>query len=149
MKTMFQRQSCLVCFCLALGTFEYLQDCMAQKWAAAANSPIACLRSVDLEERIRWRMQTGSTFCCFSFGSSCLYALSCRQRSQPTLFLASFWGSSRPSHKVEGICNCALSQGSIILSKKSPLIDSHGKSAHDFNFVLSGKSLEEQVVAET
>ncbi len=63
MKTILQRQSCLVCFCSALGTFGYSQDCMAQKWVAAVGSPIACPRSMDLEEKIRFRIQTSSAFC--------------------------------------------------------------------------------------
>ncbi len=83
-------------FVLVLDTFEYLHDRMAQKWVAAESSPIACLRSVDLRERIRRRMQTGSVFCSFSSGLSFLYALSCHRRSQPMLFSASFGGSSRP-----------------------------------------------------
>ncbi len=70
MKTIFQRQSCLLCFCLALGSFEYLHKRTAQKLAAAASLSITCLRSVDLEERIRWRTQKGKAFCCVSFGSS-------------------------------------------------------------------------------
>ncbi len=62
-------------------------------------------------------------------------------------FLFVFLGGH--SLKVEGICDCALSKGRIILSRTSPLIDSHSKSTHDFNFVLLGKSVEEQVVAKT
>jgi hypothetical protein len=95
MKAIFQRQSCFVCCCSALVTLQYLHDRMAQKWAAAASYPIACRNSVDLEERMRRRTQTGKAFCCFSLGSSFLYDLICPCRSQLTLCSASLWGSSR------------------------------------------------------
>ncbi len=120
LKTIFWRQSYLVCFCFALRTFEYSHKCMAQKWAVAASMPIACLRSVDLEEKTRRRT------CCISFGLSFLYALSCLHRNCAKLFLAYFLGSSHPfSLKVEGICTCCFSQGTIILSWKLPLSYNH------------------------
>jgi hypothetical protein len=66
MKAIVQRQSCFICCCSAFVTLQYLHHHMAQKWAAATSSPIACCNSVDLEERMRWRTQMGKAFCCFS-----------------------------------------------------------------------------------
>ncbi len=68
MKAIFLRQSCFICRCSAFGTLQYSHDCMAQKWAAAASSPIACYSSVDLEKRTRRRTQTGKDSCCFFLG---------------------------------------------------------------------------------
>jgi hypothetical protein len=72
MKTVFLRQSCFVCPRSAFGTLQYLHVRMARKWAAAVTSPIVCCSSVNLEKRMRWRMQTGKAFCCVSLGSSFL-----------------------------------------------------------------------------
>lgn len=41
------------------------------------------------------------------------------------------------SHMVEGIRDCALNQGSITWSRKSPLTHSHGETSDDFNSVGS------------
>jgi hypothetical protein len=96
MKAIFQRQSCFVCFCSAFVSLQYSHDHMAQKWEATASSPIARRNSVDLEARMRRRMQMGKPFCCFSLGSSFLYDFSCHCRSRLTLHSASSWGSSHP-----------------------------------------------------
>ncbi len=93
MKMMIWRQSCFVCHCSTFGTLLYLHDCMAQKCAATASSPIVWRSSVDWEERMRWWTQTGKAFCCFSFGSFFAYNLSCCCRSWPTLRSTSPWGS--------------------------------------------------------
>ncbi len=155
MKTILQRQSCLVCFYSAFGTFEYLQDHMGQQWMAAASSSITPLRSVDLDERIKWRMQTGSAFFCFSFGLSFLYALGCRRRSGPMLFLAFLWG---PSHlfswkeiatRLRISATVLSARGASFCCKKFPWQIATAKGAYDFHFVLSGKSIDEQVVAKT
>ncbi len=69
MKAIFLRQSCFFCCCSAFGTLQYLHDIKAQKWMAAASSLIACHSSVDLEEKMRQRTQTGKAFCCVSLGS--------------------------------------------------------------------------------
>ena len=53
------------------------------------------------------------------------------------------------SHKVEGICNCFLSQGIIISSRKPSITDSHGKGAHDLDLVLSREPVKEKVVSES
>ncbi len=90
MKAIFQGQSCFVCCCSAFITLQYSYDCMAQKWGAAASSPIACCNSVDLARKT----QTGKAFCCFSLGLSFLYDLSCHCRSWFMLRSASLWRSS-------------------------------------------------------
>ena len=81
----FLMHSCFVCLCSAFGTFAYSHERIAQKWAAPASSPIAWRISVDFEERMRRSTQTGSAFCCSSFGSSFLYILSCHRKSLATL----------------------------------------------------------------
>ena len=96
MKTIFLMHSCFVCLCSALGTFAYSHERIAQRWAAPVSSPIAWRSSVELEERMRRRTQTGRAFCCTSFGSSFLYDLSCRRKSLATLRSASRFGSSCP-----------------------------------------------------
>jgi predicted DNA-binding protein with PD1-like motif len=50
---------------------------------------------------------------------------------------------------VEGIRDCALSQGSITWSRKSPLTHSHGKTSDDFDSVVSGHVFKEKVVSES
>ena len=98
--------SCFVCFCSAFGTFAYSHERIAQKWAAPASLPIAWQISVDFEERMRRSMQTGSAFCCSSFGSSFLYDLSCRRKSLATLRSASRFGLLCPlSLKTAAISN--------------------------------------------
>jgi hypothetical protein len=90
-----------------------------------------------------------AAFCYFSFGLSFLYALSCHRRSSPKLFLMSFWGSSCLfSWKVAAT---RLRVSATVLSARGesshlgnlPWWIATAKSAHDFDFVLSGKSVKE------
>ena len=62
MKAIFRRQSCFICRCSTFGTFVYSHECITQKWAAPVNLPIAWWSSVDFEERMRRRTQTGRAF---------------------------------------------------------------------------------------
>ncbi len=50
---------------------------------------------------------------------------------------------------VEGIWDCAFSQGSITWSRKLPLMHSHGETSDDFNLVSSGHFFEEKVVSKS
>ncbi len=95
-KTIFRRQSCFLCLYSAFVTLQYLHDPMAWERASATMSIIAYCNSVDLEESMRWRMQMGKAFCCFSLGSSFLYNHSCHCRSQLTLHSESLWGFTCP-----------------------------------------------------
>jgi len=96
-KAIFLMHSCFVCLCSAFGTFAYSHECIYQKWAAPASSPIVWRISVDFEERMRWSTQTGRAFYCSSFGLSFLCdLLSCRRKSLATLRVASRFGSSCP-----------------------------------------------------
>jgi hypothetical protein len=50
---------------------------------------------------------------------------------------------------VDGILDCAFSQGSIKWLRKLPLMHSHGKTSDDFDSVCSGHVFEEEVVSKS
>ncbi len=67
MKAIYLMHNCFVCLCSALSTFTYSHERITQKWAAPASLPIAWQSSVDFEERMRRKTQTGRDFLLYFF----------------------------------------------------------------------------------
>ncbi len=92
----FLRQRSFVCFCSLLGTLEYSQDLQAKKAMPIVSCTIALLRLVTCHSASLSSTENGRAFCCFSFGSSFLYARNCLDRRTLSLLFCWVWSSLRP-----------------------------------------------------